>query len=78
MKEKYEAPQLFVDEYVADTMIASNGGDYDYGSVNPKNGNAANNQNCWGCDQVKGQSNGYGEDICIYYPGDKGTYNAYC
>ena len=38
--KKYEAPNLFVDEFVPDTMIASGG---------PKNDNAGNNQNCWGC-----------------------------
>lgn len=54
MKKIYEAPELFVDEYVADTMIAStaswqaNGGI----GVGPKNDNAGNNQNCWGCNYV--------------------------
>lgn len=46
----YEAPELFVDEYVADTMIAS--------AVTgwmPKNENADNNQNCWGCNEVWAQ-----------------------
>lgn len=42
--KKYEAPELFVDEFVPDTMIASN----------TKNGNADNNQNCWGCNQSAG------------------------
>ena len=35
--KKYEAPMLFVDEFVADTTIAASGG--------PKNGNADNNTN---------------------------------
>lgn len=41
--KKYEAPKLFVDEFVADTMIASGV------SANYKNGNPDNNQNCAGC-----------------------------
>lgn len=41
MKKIYEAPELFADEYVADTMIASS-------TFIPKNGQAANNHNCWG------------------------------
>jgi len=74
----YEAPELFVDEYVADTMIASSGGG------NPKNGNPKN-QNCYGCDAYLGQI--VGDDMCIYYPGDAGStdndpttmgYNNYC
>ncbi|MCR4729653.1 MAG: hypothetical protein K5881_01860 [Saccharofermentans sp.] len=44
--KKYEAPKLFVDEFVPDTMIASE---------EPKNGNAGYNQNCWGCKDIAGQ-----------------------
>lgn len=36
--KKYEAPELFVDYFAADTMIASS---------DTKNGNPDNNQNCW-------------------------------
>lgn len=45
----YEAPELFVDEYVADTMIASSSEWEALGGIGsaPKNGNAGNNQNCW-------------------------------
>ncbi len=63
--KKYETPELFVDEFAADTMIASN----------PKNGNGDNNQNCWGCDQNAGDVNG--ENACFYTPGS-GTYQAMC
>jgi hypothetical protein len=45
MKKKYEAPKLFIDEYVPDTMIASSGG-----SKNP-----ATDRQCWGCDVVPGK-----------------------
>lgn len=48
--KKYIAPKLLVDEFVPDTMIASEEED-----LGPKNGNAANNQNCWGCNTVAGQ-----------------------
>lgn len=61
MKKVYETPDLYVDEYAADTMIASSetgeltewqlmGGI----GIAPKNGNAANNHNCWGCNHVAG------------------------
>lgn len=53
----YEAPELFVDEYVADTMIASSG-------FIPKNGNAVNNHNCWSCDSAEGQI--VGDNQCLY------------
>lgn len=53
--KKYQAPQLFIDEYVADTMIASGG---------PKNDNAGNNQNCWGCNQVFAKVED-GENACM-------------
>ena len=55
MKE-YVAPQLFVEEYNADIIIASGGG--------PKNGNAGNNQNCWGANCVPGAVED-GENACL-------------
>ena len=62
--KKYEAPMLFIDEFAADTMIASSipGG--------PKNDNAGNNQNCWACNTVFGQVQD-GENACMGagYPG---------
>lgn len=60
MKKIYEAPELFVDEYVADTMIASSGEE-------PKNENADNNQNCWGCREFKGDIDG--DNACVVFPG---------
>ena len=60
MKRVYEAPGLFVDEYAADTMIASNDNTpYDWPAMggigsSPKNGNADNNHNCWGCRDIPG------------------------
>ena len=62
----YEAPELFVDEYVADTVIASNGG----GGGGPKNDNAGNNQNCWACNTVFGAVED-GQNACMGagYPG---------
>ena len=62
----YEAPELFVDEYVADTMIASSGDDYSH----LKNGNF-HNQNCYGCRNYAGDT--YGENLCIMFPGDEET-----
>ena len=56
----YEAPVLFVDEYVADTMIASSGN----GGGGPKNDNAGNNQNCWGFNCVPGAVED-GENACL-------------
>ena len=56
--KKYEAPRLFVDEYAADTMIASGGGG------GPKNDNAGNNQNCWGKNCVPGAVED-GENACL-------------
>ena len=60
--KKYEAPELHVDEFAADTMIASGGG--------PKNGNAGNNQNCWACNIVPGAVED-GQNACMGagYPG---------
>ena len=54
---------LFVDTFVPDTMIASGGG-------GPKNDNAGNNQNCWGCDTVFGKVED-GQNACMGadYPG---------
>lgn len=61
MKKFYEAPELFVDEYVADTMIASSG---TFVQISPKNGRAGNNQNCWGCDLTVNVVGQYG-DACL-------------
>ena len=63
--KKYEAPELHVDEFAPDTMIASmpaGGG--------PKNDNAGNNQNCWACNTVWGVVED-GENACMGagYPG---------
>ena len=63
----YEAPELFVDEYVADTMIASSGED-DISGGGPKNDNAGNNQNCWGYNCIPGFVED-GENACLGYPG---------
>lgn len=52
MKE-YEAPKLTVQDYAADTMITSGG---------PKNGQAANNQNCWDDRNYPGEV--IGENVC--------------
>ncbi len=65
--KKYEAPKLFVDTFAADTTIASSMG---------KNGNPDNNQNCWDCDSKFMELNG--SNYCLYYPGDSGSYDAYC
>ncbi len=56
MKE-YVAPQLNVDEFVPDTMIASAQG-------GPKNDNAGNNQNCWSFNCVWGRVED-GENACL-------------
>ncbi|MBO4926101.1 MAG: hypothetical protein J5472_06445 [Clostridia bacterium] len=70
--KKYEAPELFVDTFAADTMIASNP------SV-PKNGNASNNQNCWGCDMEPYKTDSSGQNGCVYDPtNNAASYNAYC
>jgi len=67
--KKYEAPQLFVDSFAADTMIASGG---------PKNGNAGNNQNCSGCKSTAGELDpGNPSNMCIYLPGTD-AYSAFC
>lgn len=60
--KKYVAPELHVDEFAPDTMIASGGG--------PKNDNAGNNQNCWACNTVYAQVQD-GENACLGagYPG---------
>lgn len=60
--KKYEAPELFVDEFVPDTMIASSG---------TKNDNAGNNQNCWGCNQSAGATDPNNtQNSCAVIPGD--------
>ena len=67
--KKYQAPELFTDEFAADTMIASG---------NPKNGNAGNNQNCWGCKSTFGEVDpGNPENSCLYLPNTP-SYSEYC
>lgn len=66
--KKYEAPQLTVDVFAADTMIASSEG-------GPKNGNADNNQNCWGCNEKAYAVDG--ENACAATPGTA-VYSAFC
>ena len=69
--KKYEAPELFVDTFAADTMIASGGGE-------AKNANAGNNQNCWGCKSKAGEVDpGNPENYCTYLPGTQ-AYNNFC
>ena len=68
--KKYEAPKLFVDEYVADTMIASS---------DTKNGNPDNNQNCWGCNQSAGSTDpNNSQNSCFYTPDNPQIYAYYC
>ncbi len=62
----YEAPKLYVDEYVADTMIAS---------TSARDGEAANSEACWGCSSVLGQQSG--NHICMYTPGTE-AYENWC
>ena len=60
--KKYEAPKLFVDRFVPDTMIASSG---------TKNGNPDNNQNCWGCNASAGATDPNNtQNSCAVIPGD--------
>ena len=67
--KKYEAPELFVDTFAADTMIASS---------NTKNGNPDNNQNCWGCNQSAGATDpNKPENSCAYLPGTA-AYSQFC
>lgn len=66
--KKYVAPELHVDEFVPDTMIASGA----------KNENAGNNQNCWGCNSKAGETDpGNSENACFYLPGTA-AYSAMC
>ena len=58
MKKPYEAPQLFIDTYAADTMIASS----DPTEFTAKNGNPSN-QNCYGARDYWGQI--AGDNYCI-------------
>lgn len=68
--KKYEAPELFVDEYVADTMIASS---------ETKNGNPDNNQNCWGCNQSAASTDPNNtQNACFYTPDNAQVYAYYC
>lgn len=70
---KYEAPELFVDEYVADTTIASA-----TGGETAKNHNAPNNQNCWGCKSTAGELDpGNPNNACSYLPNTP-AYDAFC
>lgn len=63
--KKYQAPELFVDEYAADTMIASS---------NYKNGNPDNNQNCAGCRYSYGAGDPQNsENWCNYVVTDQTT-----
>lgn len=65
----YKAPQLYVDEFAADTMIASSG---------TKNNNPDNNQNCWGCNQKAAATDPNNtQNSCAYTPGD-GLYEYFC
>ena len=68
MKKTYESPKLFIDEYAADTMIASNGG---LSGSSAKNGAPDFNQNCWGCDYEFAQlSPGDSNNVCFgHVPG---------
>ena len=68
--KKYEAPKLHVDQFVADTMIAS-GGSF-------KNGNPDNNQNCAGCRNSYGAADPQNsENWCNILPGTQ-AYDAWC
>lgn len=69
--KKYNAPKLYVDEYVADTMIASITG-------SPKNGNAGNNQNCSGCNESAGVTDPNNpENMCVVIKGTP-AYAQWC
>ena len=68
--KNYESPKLYVDEYAADSMVAS---------TTPKNGNPNNNQNCWGCDLTPAGSGNGGENACVYDPvNNSAAYDYYC
>ncbi len=70
--KKYEAPNLYVDEYAPDTMIASSSGS------STKNGNAGNNQNCAGCrDQYGATDPTNHENWCNVLPGTA-AYDMFC
>ena len=65
----YEAPCLYVDSFAPDTSVASS---------QPKNGNADNNQYCWGCRLSPGATDSQDPThACCYTPGD-GVYGRYC
>ena len=71
--KKYETPELHVDEFAPDTMIASNPSGY-----TTKNGNPGNNQNCAGCRSTYGALDPQNTDNwCNYLPGSA-TYEAWC
>ena len=68
----YETPMLYVDSFVTDTIAASviGGG--------PKNANADNNQNCWGCKSAMGELDpGNPQNMCTYLPGTA-AYSSFC
>jgi len=68
MKE-YIKPELYIDYYASDTMIASSN------LGNPKNGNAGNNQNCWGCNSTAGMIDG--NNACAIIEGTP-AYDVFC
>ncbi len=69
--KKYAAPELFVDSFAADTMIAS--------ANNTKNGNAGNNQNCWGCNESAGATDTNNtQNSCVYTPDNPAVYAMFC
>lgn len=70
MGKEYSAPELYVDDYAPDTMIASAGepeqeppGHSHGHGAGPKNGNAAHNQNCWGLNAYPGAIEG--NKVCL-------------
>ncbi|MCR4621574.1 MAG: hypothetical protein K5663_05770 [Clostridiales bacterium] len=69
--KKYEAPELIVDSFAPDTMIASLG-------YTTKNGNPDNNQNCAGCRETYGARDPEDTDNwCNYLPGTA-AYDTWC
>ncbi len=65
----YVKPELLVDNYAADTMIASS---------STKNGNPDNNQNCWGCNQSAASTDPNNtQNSCLYLPGTA-AYASFC
>ena len=58
----YIGPFLFEDETDPEEPPVASGG--------PNNGNAGNNQNCWGCDSYAGEV--VGNDACCVTPATGG------